>query len=90
MPERRNGKHRAKHAEGADMPHARHHPVRRHRAQCRAHKKSRIERADGGVAHPHLRQLHPRRVEKQAETGKEEKYREKEGVEFVGEVGHDG
>ena len=29
MPERRNGKHRTKHAEGADMPHARHHPVRR-------------------------------------------------------------
>ena len=90
MPERRNGKHRAKHAESADMPHARHHPVRRHRTERRADKKRRIQRTDGGVGHPHLRQLHPRRVEKQAETGKEEKYREKEGVEFVGEVGHDG
>ena len=90
MPERRNGKHRTKHAKTADVPHARHHPVRRHRTERRADKKRRIQRTDGGVGHPHLRQLHPRRVEKQAETGKEEKYREKEGVEFVGEVGHDG
>ena len=84
MPERRNGKHRAKHAESADMPHARHHPVRRHRTQRRAHKKSRIQRTDGGVVHAHLRELHPRRIQKQAEAGKEEKHRKEKGIKFIG------
>ena len=72
VTQRRHREHRAKYAETADMPHPRHHPVRRDGTENRADKKCRIQCADGGVVHPHLRELHARRVQKQTETGKQE------------------
>ena len=34
--------------------------------------------------HAHLRELHPRRIQKQAEAGKEEKHRKEKGIKFIG------